>query len=166
MVTRIDILVAKVEIQVMPAAVCGVLRSGSFDPSVTPASPKHTDHQTLSVAAAFTRVGKDVRMVIAGPDTGTCKPSPDATLIKLIGKAHRLNERLTAGEMNISDIAASEGVHRSYIGRTIRLAYLAPEITEAILDGRQPPGLNGTRLLQGAPLPLDWGGQRRTLGFA
>ncbi len=165
-VARIDILVEKVVIHVMPAAVCGVLRGGSFDPSVTPASPKLADHLTLSVAAAFTRVGKDVRMVIAGPDMGACKPSPDPGLIKLVVKAHELNEKLTAGHMNISDIAAAEGVHRSYIGRTIRLAYLAPEITEAILDGRHPPGLNAKRLLQGASLPLDWGRQRRALGFA
>lgn len=105
-------------------------------------------------------------MVIAGPDTMALKSKPDATLIKLIAKAHRLNEKLTAGQMNISDIAAAEGVHRSYIGRTIRLAYLAPDITEAILDGRQPPGINAKWFLQDVPLLLDWGGQKRALGFA
>ena len=121
----------------------------------------------LSVAAAFTRVGKNVRMVLAGPGTMALRTSPVPSLIKLIAKAHDLNKKLTVGEMNISDFAAVEGVHRSYIGRTIRLAYLAPDITEAILDGRQPPGLTAKRLLQGAaPLPLDWGGQRRALGFA
>jgi len=48
----------------------------------------------------------------------------------------------------------------------LRMAYLAPDITEAILDGRQPTGLNAKRLLHGFPLPLDWQGQRRALGFA
>ncbi len=165
-VARIDVLAAEVKVHLVPAALCDVLRTGPDGPPTAHAFPNHGERLTLSVAAAFTRVGKDVRMVIAGPDTGTCKPSPDPNLIKLVAKAHELNEKLTAGQTNISDISAAEGVHRSYIGRLLRLAYLAPNITEAILDGRQPPGLNAKRLLQGAPLPLDWGEQRRVLGFA
>jgi len=165
-VAGIDILAAEVEVHLIPAALCDVLRNG---PDGVPAAPAHPDHGaylTLSVPAAFTRVGRDVRMVLAGPNTMGRGNTPDPSLIKLVAKAHELNERLTAGEMSITEIAASEGVHRSYIGRVLRLAYLAPEITEAILDGRQPPGLNAKRLLQGRPLPPDWDGQRRLLGFS
>jgi site-specific DNA recombinase len=165
-VARIDIRAAEVEVHLAPLALCDVLSGGSFYPSVAPTSTNDTEYLTLSVTAAFTRVGKNVRMVIPGPDTMGSRSLPDISLIKLFAKAHRLNETLIAGEMTISDIAASEGVHRSYIGRLVRLAYFAPDITEAILDGRQPTGLNAKRLLQGSPLPLDWQGQRRALGFA
>jgi hypothetical protein len=44
-----------------------------------------------------------------------------------------------------------------------RLAWLAPDIVEAILDGRQPKALTVKRLL--AKLPMDWADQRRALGF-
>jgi DNA invertase Pin-like site-specific DNA recombinase len=164
-VAHIDILAAKVEVHLMPAAVCYVLRSESFDPLIAPSFPNHTERLILSVTAALKRIGKNVRMVIPGPGRTAWKNSPDATLIKLIGKAHQLNERLVAGGMSISEIAGFEGVHRSYIGRLLRLAYLAPDITEAIIDGRQPPGLNAAWLLRASRLPLDWGAQRRVLGF-
>jgi len=164
MISRIDIQAAKVDIHLIPAALCDVLRPSLLCPAI--AFPNDAERMTLSVTAVLRRIGKDVRMVIPEAERTACKTFPDTTLIRLIGKAHQLNKRFVAGGMSISEIAGSEGVHRSYIGRLLRLAYLAPDITEAILEGRQPPGLNAKQLLQGAPLPLDWGGQRRALGFA
>jgi hypothetical protein len=46
------------------------------------------------------------------------------------------------------------------------LAFLAPDITEAILEGTQPIELSLDRLLSAMPLPLDWDAQRAALGFA
>ena len=48
----------------------------------------------------------------------------------------------------------------------VRLSYLAPDITEAILDGRQPPDLTAEKLLEHSRLPLAWPDQRTLLGFA
>jgi hypothetical protein len=45
------------------------------------------------------------------------------------------------------------------------LSYLAPDITPAILDGRQPPDLTAEKLLQHSRLPLVWHDQRIVLGF-
>jgi len=45
------------------------------------------------------------------------------------------------------------------------IAFLAPDITEAILDGRQPTELSAARLKRMRDLPLDWQQQRRYLGF-
>ena len=64
------------------------------------------------------------------------------------------------------DIAESEGVHHSYVSRLIRLAFLSPEITVAILDGRQPLGLTAARLMQVSRLPLEWRAQRQALDFS
>ncbi len=68
--------------------------------------------------------------------------------------------------MGIGDIAESEGVHHSYASRLIRLAFLSPEITGAILDGRQPLGLTATKLMQVSRLPLEWRAQRQALDFS
>ncbi len=67
--------------------------------------------------------------------------------------------------LGIGDIAESQGVHHSYVSRLIRLAFLSPEITEAILDGRQPLGLTATKLMRVSRLPLDWRAQGQALGF-
>jgi site-specific DNA recombinase len=53
-----------------------------------------------------------------------------------------------------------------YAVRIARLAYLAPDITAAILDGRQPPAMTSRTLLMTPDLPLDWSTQRHLLGFA
>jgi site-specific DNA recombinase len=44
--------------------------------------------------------------------------------------------------------------------------YLAPDITQAILDGRQPSDLTAEKLLEHSRLPLAWHDQRIVLGFA
>src|SRR5580704_18161879 len=63
-------------------------------------------------------------------------------------------------------LADREGVSRSYFTRLVRLSYLAPDITQAILDGRQPPDLTAEKLLEHSRLPLAWHDQRTVLGFA
>ena len=50
--------------------------------------------------------------------------------------------------------------------RLVRLSYLAPDITQAILDGRQPRDLTADKLLAHSRLPLGWPEQRAVLGFA
>jgi hypothetical protein len=40
-------------------------------------------------------------------------------------------------------LAKREGVSRSYFTRLVRLSYLAPDITQTILDGRQPRDFHG-----------------------
>lgn len=57
-------------------------------------------------------------------------------------------------------------VPNGYAVRIARLAYLAPDITAAILDGRQPPAMTSRTLLMTPDLPLDWDAQRKLLGFA
>ncbi len=66
---------------------------------------------------------------------------------------------------SLAALADEEGVHRSYLSRMVRLAYLAPDLTAAILEGRQPLGLNAKRLMTGPNVPFNWRHQRVLLGF-
>lgn len=52
---------------------------------------------------------------------------------------------------------------REYMTRTLCLNYLAPDIVQAILDGREPSGPSLAELTQ--PLPAEWAEQRAQLGF-
>ena len=78
-------------------------------------------------------------MVIDGTDPfATAKPN--ARLVKLLLRARRFNAALTQGEgIAFAALAQREGVSRSYFTRLVRLSYLAPDITQAILDGQQNP---------------------------
>jgi hypothetical protein len=56
-------------------------------------------------------------------------------------------------------------VNASYFTRVLRIAYLAPDIIEAIVEGRQPPDLTANKLVRLKKLPLSWPDQRQALGF-
>jgi hypothetical protein len=56
-----------------------------------------------------------------------------------MARAFRWREMLENGtHATIAEIASAEKINASYIGRVLRLTLLAPDIVEAILDGRQP----------------------------
>jgi len=92
---------------------------------------------------------------------------PDARLIKLLIRARRFNTALVgSNSLPFPVLAKREGVSPSYFTRLVRLSYLAPDIAQAILDGRQPHDLTADKLLAHSRLPLAWHKQRAVLGFA
>jgi len=69
---------------------------------------------------------------------------------------------LEAGRYDtIEELAAAEKINSSYVSRLLRLTLLAPDIVEAILDGRQADRLTLPRMMQ--PFPIDWPEQRAAL---
>ena len=104
------------------------------------------------------------RIVLADREQET--GGADPKLIQLIADAHRWNRMLGEGSVaSLRELSQQEQVDRSDIGRTLKLAWLAPDIVDAILDGRQPAGLTAKKLKRISDLPLDWNGQRSALGF-
>ncbi|WP_281019572.1 hypothetical protein [Minwuia sp. IMCC3077] len=57
-----------------------------------------------------------------------------------------------------AELAEREEISPSYMTRVLRLTLFAPDIVEAILDGRQGPGLTLARLLE--PFPVEWSAQQ------
>lgn len=71
-----------------------------------------------------------------------------------------------SGEVaTVTQLAEQVGVTTSYFARVFRLSFLAPKITKAILDGRQPPELTASKLIQAGGLAAAWPAQRRQLGL-
>ena len=105
-------------------------------------------------------------MLIAGTDPfATAKP--DARLVKLLIRARQFKATLLGSDgVPYAALATREGVSPTYYTRLDRLSYLAPDITEAILDGRQPRDLTADKLLAHSRLPLGWHEQRTVLGIA
>ena len=128
-------------------------------------SASDDEAQILSVPIRLLRTGREITMRIDGTDPfATAKP--DARLIKLLIRARRFNAALVGSDgVPFAALAKREGVSPSYFTRLVRLSYLAPDITQAILDGRQPPDLTADKLLAHSRLPLAWHEQRTVLGF-
>lgn len=58
----------------------------------------------------------------------------------------------------IKDLTAAEKINSSYVSRLLRLTLLAPDIVEAVLDGRQPAAMTLPKVME--PFPVDWERQR------
>jgi hypothetical protein len=89
----------------------------------------------------------------------------DNTMVKAVARGFRWKRLLESGRYaSVLDLAQDEGINQSYLCRVLRLTLLAPDMIEAILDGRQPAGLQLDSLL--SPLPAEWTVQRRNLVFS
>ena len=83
----------------------------------------------------------------------------DSALVKALARAFRWKRMLESGEFaTIAELAEREGIAPSYMTRLLRLTLLAPDIVEAILDGRQGPEVTLARVLE--PFPVEWEDQR------
>ena len=143
----------------------GVLRGNYSELPLVGSTSQKDDHLILSVPVRLKRSGKEMKMLIDG-EVHPERCGPDPSLVRLIARAHALKEKLiSGGGASLREIARRESVENSYFTRIVRLTYLAPDITKAILDGRQPPDLTASRLMRDTRFPLDWKEQRKALGF-
>jgi hypothetical protein len=76
-------------------------------------------------------------------------------MVKAIARAFRWRELLENGtHATIAEIAAAKKINETYVGRVLRLTLLAPDIVEAILNGRQPAQVTLTVLMR--PFAVEW----------
>lgn len=117
----------------------------------------------LRIGAVKIRRGHDIRLVVAAPLPPI--PKRDNRLVQLIAKAITTRLQLQrTGSASIAQAATWLSCSRATLTDRIKLSYLAPDIVEAILAGRQPRSLTRQRLAA-IELPIDWGQQRAMLGF-
>jgi len=89
---------------------------------------------------------------------------PRTRLISAISRSRRwLDEIVTSRSAGIDAIAAREGLNERTARMTLSLAFLAPDIEKAALEGTLPRGLAASRLME---LLDNWAEQRRVLGLA
>lgn len=84
----------------------------------------------------------------------------DPALVKALARAFRYQRMLDKGRYaSISEMAAAERIERGYLGTILRMTLLAPDVVEAILDGRQPDGMSLSAFM--GPFPPAWAEQSR-----
>jgi hypothetical protein len=90
-------------------------------------------------------------------------------LASLRQRLFRLRRMMETGRYGtIDELAATEKINASYVSRVLRLTLLAPDLVEAILDGRQPEGMTLPGLMEGVAVEWQmeqagavWGGPRQ-----
>lgn len=161
---RISVLSDRIDVEISETGLYAFLRG---EPAPSEAAPAQSDHPLLlSFPARLCRIGQGKRLIIdAAVEPGT-SGRPDPKLIKLLVRAHRLKEKLRATPgTRIAELAMQEKLSPSYVALLLRLTFLAPDITRAILQGRQPAGFTAQQLVTYSGLPFAWSEQRQALGF-
>jgi hypothetical protein len=105
-----------------------------------------------------------LRLIVG--DRNRSAATVDLSLLKAVARAHRWFDELSTGKArSLAEIAAREGLAVRYVGRLIRLAFLAPDIVESIVEGRQPTSLTAEALSRHIEMPLEWRAQKTALNI-
>ncbi len=160
-VKRIIIHNDRVEIEIIRSALRQAVLGASADPELKINNPDEV--VMIETAAQLKRCGGDMRLVLP-PDSPGTTPHEVPSLIRAISRAHDWVDRILRGEVvNQRSIAKETGLDERYISRIIPLAFLAPDLTETILEGKQAAYLSLDACL--GQVAGDWGQQRvRLLG--
>ena len=117
---------------------------------------------TVTIHVPFRLVKRGGRKEMRLPDGAAQPRKADNTLVKALARAFRWKRMLESGDfVTVAELAAREGIAVSYLTRVLRLTQLAPDLVEAILDGRQGPEVTLARLME--PLPAEWTEQLQSL---
>ena len=118
--------------------------------------------ETVTLHVPFRVVKRGGRKEMQLPEGASRPRKTDNTLVKALARAFRWKRMLESGEFaSLAELAEREGIAPSYMTRVQRLTLLAPDIVEAILDGRQGPKTALTRVLE--PFPMKW--ERQAVHF-
>jgi hypothetical protein len=119
---------------------------------------------TLTVTATLKRVGMEMRHLV---EASAAHPQrePDRSLLRILARAHRFRDQILRGEQKtLADLAAENNISTAYFSRIVHLGFLAPDITAAVLEGRQPITLSAKKLAETPHLSPAWTEQPRELG--
>jgi DNA invertase Pin-like site-specific DNA recombinase len=117
----------------------------------------------LTAAVDYRHRGVGTKLLLPGLGQQSQESRCDPALIKVIARGRAWFEELATGRArSLQDLANRDGITRRYIRRLVDVAFLSPELVEAILQGRQPVKLTATRLTE-LDLPLDWTEQHKLL---
>jgi site-specific DNA recombinase len=166
LVRRVEVAPDCVKIDISRRDLVEVLAAPSIDLTTKDRWPTHPSDEviTLTAPVKLKRAGREMKMLVDDPSDRT---SIDMSLLRIVARAHDIQARLTQNtNLTVPDIAREEQVTAAYVYTLLRLPWLAPDITTAIVNGRQPPQLNAKKLMRlTAHLPADWADQRVLLGF-
>ncbi|ARP97635.1 hypothetical protein [Pseudorhodoplanes sinuspersici] len=164
LVRRVEIGPDSVKVDLSQDRLAAVLRSEHVELPRNKVVDPSDRVLTLTAPVQLTRLGREMKLLVGDSSDNR---APDLSLLRIVAHAHDVQRRLSQNTtLTVHDIAREEHVTSDYLYILLRLRWLAPDITTAIINGRQPPQLNAKRLMRlTAQLPTDWSEQKALLGF-
>jgi len=145
-------------VQVHDARIDVTCRTGAIAAALDVAAHVEApDTITLTDHVRLTRSGRAMRMVRHDGQAATA--AADRSLVKAVLQARRWWDELRQGGIDITRLAQRERISPAYVTRIVRLAFLSPQVVEAILAGRQHAGITAKTLTLDAPPSASWKAQ-------
>jgi site-specific DNA recombinase len=125
-------------------------------PATSATRPRPQQPKKFSVSLRLARRGRSGRLECSDGKVDDQVGRPDAAVVKAISRAHDWLGRFEWGEVaSYHELARAEGFTPGYVRSVLRLAFLAPPLVEAFLDGRRRLRGGVVELLNDS-LPLSW----------
>jgi site-specific DNA recombinase len=125
-------------------------------PATSVIRPRPQHPKKFSVSVRLARRGRSGRLESSDGKVDDRVGRPDAAVVKAISRAHDWLGRFERGEVaSYHELARAEGFTPGYVRSVLRLAFLAPPLVEAFLDGRRRLRGGVVELLNDS-LPLSW----------
>ena len=163
LIVRLDVYPGLLGLTLEAGRVAGGARSIEGRLSDDESLSRSAEHVIVEVPACVRRSG---RTWIASPSGRTHRVRPiNQVLVRALKVGHAALK--AAGlplEAKADALVDGAAPHNAHDRNLCLLAFLAPDIQSAVLDGRQPPSLTLEQLTS-EDLPLDWAAQRSALGF-
>ena len=169
-ISKVVIGDSHVQIFINKAMLRDVLISGNWKAGTITAAEQNSGVSSqsllkLEVTVEFKRSRGESRLVVPPDAQGNVPNGSSRCLVKAVARGRAWYVGLLHGEVTgRRSIAKGSDLDERYVARILSCAFLAPDIVEAILNGRQPPDLTMEKLRR--PLPCDWEAQRIRIGFA
>ncbi|MGE3769503.1 MAG: recombinase family protein [Bdellovibrionales bacterium] len=166
LIQRVVVCSDKVQISLRPVGMAGLLHEIMPDVKLTAARLTEDSPITIEVPITFkTRGGRKYITAPNGCDLGASKkPKYENNMMKAIVRGHEFADTLEKEpDLTIMLLAKREMLDHGYVAKAIRMTQLAPDIIEAILNGRQPQAMTLSELMR--PFPDGWNDQRKHFGF-
>jgi hypothetical protein len=124
------------------------------------------DGSAITVRVPLAIKNRGCRKVVVTPDGqrtwAPIRPGVDNPLLRAVVQAFHWKNQLEAGQFaTVWELAAAMGLNGSYVSHVLRLTLLAPDLVEAILDGKQPLTMQLQPVMR--RLPVKWTDQRAHL---
>lgn len=166
LIQRIIVTLRKVRIELRPVGMIGLLHEIMPDANISKVRPTKDAPITIEIPVNFKKRGG--RKYITAPDgtdiAGYRKPKYQTNMIKAVARGHILADTLDKEpDLTIKELAKREMLDHGYVAKAVRMTQLAPDIIEAILNGRQPQAMTLSELMR--PFPNCWNEQREHFGF-
>jgi site-specific DNA recombinase len=149
---RIEVAKGVIRVQLDPAAALADQAEGL-----------HPEPKTIEIPFNVAKGTRGVE-IVTGKPSGSVSRRLNPALLKGVARGYRWRKQLLVGEVgSVIELARKAGVSPRYVMRMLRMGCLAPDIIEAIVEGRQTAAV--TVEIFRKPIPLDWDEQRLRLGF-